>query len=193
VRELLTEEISLQIESVIPTGEVGTELRPARGELPVSAAGNLLARWWPVLAIAGAVLCTGAALFLLARGRRKKASVSAYKMAMQRLSALEARGYPTAEDADAWYVELSGIVRRYLEDRYRLRAPELTTEEFLREARRSAEVSPAHRDLLTSFLEGCDRVKFAAYRPDEQESREAMLVSRRFVEETRVVETAEAA
>ena len=91
-------------------------------------------------------------------------------------------------DADAWYVELSAIVRRYLEDRYGLRAPELTTEEFLREARRSADLSPAHRELLTSFLEGCDRVKFAAYHPQQTESQEALGVSRRFIEETRTVE-----
>jgi hypothetical protein len=79
------------------------------------------------------------------------------------------------------------IVRRYLEDRFALRAPELTTEEFLSEARRAADLTPAHRDQLTSFLEGCDRVKFAGYRPDADESLATLRAARAFVEDTRAV------
>jgi hypothetical protein len=93
---------------------------------------------------------------------------------------------PGEELVDGWYVELSAIVRRYLENRFNLRAPELTTEEFLREARRSSELTREHRDLLTAFLEGCDRVKFAGYVPGESESLEALASARRFVEETRM-------
>ncbi len=192
-RELLTEEISLDIESVLPAGASTAELRPARGELPETVGAGWWKRWWPVLAIGAAVVCAATALVLLRRGARRKKRVSAYRVALTRLRALEARGFPTADQADAWYVELSGIIRRYLEDRYRLRAPELTTEEFLREAQRSSELSPGHRELLTAFLADCDRVKFAAYRPEQAESREALETSRRFVEETRVVEEMEAA
>src|SRR5205814_750413 len=76
-------------------------------------------------------------------------------------------------------------VRRYLEDRFALRAPELTTEEFLARAGDSTALAPGHRAVLRSFLERCDRVKFAAYRPPESESREVIAAARRFLEETR--------
>ena len=92
----------------------------------------------------------------------------------------------TGDEADAWYVEISDIVRHYLEDRYAVRAPELTTEEFLREARRSAELGREHQDLLSVFLEGCDRVKFAGYHPEVAESRATLQVAGRFLEETRL-------
>ena len=89
-------------------------------------------------------------------------------------------------EVDAWFVELSAIVRRYLEGRYQVRAPELTTEEFLQEARRAAGLSAEHRDLLTAFLERCDRVKFAGYRPDAEESLATLKAARAFVEDTRL-------
>ena len=45
----------------------------------------------------------------------------------------------------------------------------LTTEEFLNEAQKSAELTGAHRTLLSTFLEHCDRVKFAQYHPEQAE------------------------
>ena len=89
---------------------------------------------------------------------------------------------------DPWYVELSDIVRRYVEERFALRAPELTTEEFLFEAGRSAELSSSHRGLLSDFLERCDRVKFARYTPGADESRQAFEVAERFLAESRAPE-----
>ncbi len=98
---------------------------------------------------------------------------------------------PEGEALDAWYVRLSSIVRRYLEDRFALRAPELTTEEFLRVAQRSVQLSAEHKALLTSFLADCDRVKFAGYEPGAEESKSVLEAARRFLLETR--ELAEAA
>ena len=69
-------------------------------------------------------------------------------------------------------------------ERFALRAPELTTEEFLLEAGRSADLTATHRELLSAFLATCDRVKFARYSPGEEESREALEVARRFLNET---------
>jgi hypothetical protein len=183
--ELLTEEISLEIASVDPEGTVTAKLRPIRGSLEPPRI-SALDRWLPGMAGVG-VLIIAIILFLLLRGRsRGQARISAYDKAMTELAALEKRGLPGEEEADAWYVDLSGIVRRYLEDRYGLRAPELTTEEFLREAQRSHQLSE-HRSLLSSFLESCDQVKFAGYRPGETESRDALSLARRFLEETRYV------
>src|SRR6185312_15161858 len=82
----------------------------------------------------------------------------------------------------------SAIVRAYLERRYEIRAPELTTEEFLQEAVRARGLTAEHRAQLTAFLERCDRVKFAGYRPDETESLATLDAARAFVEDTRLRE-----
>lgn len=200
VQELLTEEIPIQIGSVLSEGEVTAELRPQRATLPLRIRVQLYA--WIGL---GALVLLGVGGFLgvraWQRAARRQVRISAYDRAMARLRELEQRGLPspgqgedkdedkaaTVPSIDLWYVELSAIVRRYLEDRYGLRAPELTTEEFLREAQRSGQLSSRHRDLLSDFLVRCDRVKFARYEPDEEESRQALASARTFLEETRLV------
>jgi hypothetical protein len=184
--ELLTEELPLTIAPVDPA-RAHEPLAEARGSLPPHRTTNytpLFIAAGPVLIglIVGIVILVGA----LRRRAIRQARVTAYDEAVRRLEALAARGAPDAGAADSWYVELSSIVRRYLEGRYGVRAPELTTEEFLQEARRAAGLAQDHRELLTAFLERCDRVKFAGYRPDPQESMDTLKAARAFVEDTRV-------
>jgi hypothetical protein len=184
--ELLTEELPMTIAPVDPA-RAHEPLAEARASLPPHRTINytpLFIAGGPVLIgiIVGIVILIGA----LRRRAVRQARVSAYDEAVRRLEALGARGAPDSGAADSWYVELSSIVRRYLEGRYGVRAPELTTEEFLQEARRAAGLAQNHRELLTAFLERCDRVKFAGYRPDSEESMATLKAARAFVEDTRV-------
>jgi hypothetical protein len=191
-QEILTDEIPLD---VAPVNEAvtGAEMKSAAGELDPDVGGT---PWLVILGIASglAVLGSGTLLALraVAAKRRVAQQRSAYDEAIAKLRALESRGAPSAETADSWFVELSAIVRSYLEHRYEIRAPELTTEEFLLEASRAATLSTEHRALLTQFLERCDRVKFAGYRPDAQESIDTLAAARAFVEDTRLKEQAAA-
>lgn len=188
-REVVTEEVPITVAMVDAT-RATQELAGPRQRLDASTVD-----YRPVwLGAILAVLVIGAVaswytLRGVRRARDRRARISAYEAAVRRLSELEQRGAPGADagDAiDAWFVELSAIVRQYLEGRYQVRAPELTTEEFLQEARRAAGLSSEHRDLLTAFLERCDRVKFAGYRPDAEESLATLKAARAFVEDTRL-------
>jgi hypothetical protein len=184
-KELWTEEVPLEIGTNLPAGALA--LRDPAGPLDPHVGGLPL---WGWLA-AGLILAAAAAGFFLTRAWRRRAAVqakvSAYDVAMARLAALDQAGAPDGAVADAWYVELSSVVRRYLEDRYGVRAPELTTEEFLLEAQRMAALSAPHRDMLSAFLAGCDRVKFAGHHPEATESRGALAQARAFIEDTRLV------
>ncbi len=114
----------------LPEGAVAAELRAPRGRLEPPRVSRI-ERLWPWLAGGFALLALLFAVVLWRKHAAKRVRVTAYDKAMARLARLEARGLPAADEADAWYVELSDIVRRYLEDRYGVRAPELTTQEFL--------------------------------------------------------------
>ncbi len=183
--ELLTEEISLLVEPV-QVSKSSAELRPAAGELAVNVGG--WSRWYYALVGVG-VIWVALGLVLLGRLRARKKierKRTAYDTAVARLAALESGGAPDGAAADPWFVELSGIVRRYLEDRYDIAAPERTTEEFLAEAAKAAELTADHRALLSAFLDRCDRVKFAGYQPDSAESLATLKAARGFVEDSRL-------
>ena len=68
-------------------------------------------------------------------------------------------------ELQTFFVELTGIVRRYIERTTDVRAPEQTTEEFLREMRAHSAFDAESRERLRSFLESADLVKFAAHHP----------------------------
>ena len=185
MRELLTDELGFEVESVLPEGAIADELRPPRALLE-ELQGPWLQRYWPWLIVALAILAAAAGgIVYWLRHAAERARLTAYDRALERLDRLRRQGLPDASHLDAWYVELSDIVRRYIEARFGLRAPELTTEEFLLEAQRSADLSATHGELLSAFLARCDRVKFARYSPAADESQEALQVARRFLDETR--------
>lgn len=187
VREILTDELAIDIVSVLAEEGEG-ELRGLRGALDESPVRGAL---WLFAAVPAGALLIGLALLLLRRLRVRAAQQvreSAFDRARSRMSGLERRGWPSGSDTDGWYVELSDIVRRYIEDRFGVRAPELTTEEFLREAQARLRLSGSQRDLLAAFLSTCDRAKFAGYRPAAQESQDAFAAADRFLDETRLPE-----
>ncbi len=188
-QELLTEELSLKIRPILSGDEAANAtLRPIRHALEEELGPSFWQRYWWAFLAGAAVVALLAALFFVRRGR-KEASISPYERASVALSQLESQGLPDEETRDTWYVQLSGIVRHYLEDRFALRAPELTTEEFLRVAQNSDRVSASHKQLLQGFLADCDQVKFAGYEPGAEESQAVLEAARRFLLETRIDET----
>jgi hypothetical protein len=96
------------------------------------------------------------------------------------------RPSPTAaEELDAFFVELSDIVRHYLEDRFELRSPELTTEEFLEQMSDSPDLTLEHQRLLRGFLRRADLVKFAQHVPSKEDIQDSVGAAERFLDETR--------
>ena len=182
--------LSLEVASSLKPGE--QEIRPAKGGLAHWPAPP--ARWlWIVLG----VLVVLAAAFLALRKflttprtfLHLPPPVPPHEIALDALAALRAKGWIEALQIEPFYVELSAIVRRYLEGRFGLRAPERTTEEFIRDAVTSQKLSDAHRDLVAGFLEQSDLVKFARHAPGPADMRNALDSAERLVHETMPVET----
>ena len=146
-------------------------------------------RWLLALLIAAVVVGLGAWLLrlYLAHARAVAAQapqIPAHVAALAALQALLARGLIEQNQSEAFYVELSAIARRYLEARFRLHAPEQTTEEFLRAAASSGNISPEHQQLVADFLEQSDLVKFARYQPGQADMRAAFASAEKLVKET---------
>jgi len=84
-------------------------------------------------------------------------------------------------------IAVSDAARAYLEERFDFRAPERTTEEFLRELSGTRLLVKEQKESLGGFLASCDLVKFAKYEPGEKELRELHGAAVKLVEETKPV------
>jgi hypothetical protein len=80
--------------------------------------------------------------------------------------------------------EVSETLRVYVEERFKLRAPERTTEEFLVELQSSTALDSDQKQSLAAFLESCDLVKFARFEPNESALLELHESALRLVDET---------
>jgi hypothetical protein len=108
-----------------------------------------------------------------------------WEIALARLDHLE--GAPLLKEGKwkEYYSRLSDIIREYFEDRFKVRAVEMTTEEFLRSLEASRDLTAGQKDTLTEFLRSCDIVKFAKYIPGPEEARVSVRLARQLVRETR--------
>ncbi len=107
------------------------------------------------------------------------------KESLRKLDELEEKDYISRREYDRLHVELSAVMRYFIENRFGLKALEQTTEEFIREIRYSPHFSSEQQSILQQFLELADLVKFATYDPGSNASREAMKTVRYFIESTR--------
>jgi hypothetical protein len=80
---------------------------------------------------------------------------------------------------------VSTILRHYVEDRFGLRAPESTTEEFLALVAARQDALAGRQPELQRFLVTCDGVKFARERPAPAAVTPLIDVAEGFVESTR--------
>ncbi len=86
------------------------------------------------------------------------------------------------QQGSEWYhTRLSYVVRRFLEEKYGLKAPRQTTAEFLASARQAAQLSDEQRELLQKLLERCDLAKFAPVTVSAEDCRQATELARRLV------------
>ena len=126
--------------------------------------------------------------------RRKKIPIMmpqkpAHEIAYEQLEKLKAKDLIRQGKIKEYYSEVSDIIRHYLENRFLLKAPEMTTEEFLFYVRDYSQLISAHKTLLKEFLLACDLVKFAKYVPSTGEMDTIFLSARKVVDETKEEES----
>jgi len=169
--------------SPLPTGGLATAsaTNDIRGlKDPVAISQGLGWLWASLLVLAALI----ALLLLRKKFFRAKAAgapvVPPHIRAKRRLQAALAH----IDDPRLFCFEVSETVRVYLEERFQLRAPERTTEEFLTELQTSNALNREQKQSLAEFLQSCDLVKFARFEPTESALRELHDAALRLVDET---------
>ena len=166
VHELVTEELEITVDSILPEDYKELELSDIAG--PVLPPGP---KTGAIIGLAAAVLAVLSALwftFRYLRGRGKTAKeiiVPPHERAYAELQELLARDLIGKGMIKEFYTGVSAVLRHYIEDRYGLCAPERTTEEFLLELGGDDILMEEQKQLLKEFLTHCDLVKFAEFNP----------------------------
>ena len=185
-RTLLSDPFRIGVESV-GLDESG-DLRDIKGPL------SLARSWWAVLlwVLLAVVLAGGAAYYLYRRRRGEPESRPAlprapprpfHELALEALRALEKSSLLERGQVKEYHVRISEIIRRYIEGQFEVPALELTTVEVADGMRRAALGAPV-TEAFRGFLERCDLVKFAKWRPGTEDSRALMGQARELVRTT---------
>lgn len=172
------------VDSLLAKAGEGADLRDVKA--PVAVPPDYRPLWWALGALA-ALLALGAAVYRFFNRARAKAAIPprpADEVALEALARLRRDGLLEKGEQVEFYVRLSSIIRTYLENRFHLRAPEMTTEEFLQAAQKAPELSQKHRPLLAQFLSDADLVKFARHQPRPEDAERAYEAAREFVTST---------
>ena len=134
---------------------------------------------------AALILIAGLAFFLLRRRREHRAPpLPPHEIAQRELAQLDALGLLERGELKQYYSRLTDILRRYIELRFGIMAPERTTDEFLVEAKRSEALRDEDKARLAEILQSADMVKFARHEPPIDDARRAFEIAEGFVKAT---------
>ncbi len=179
--------LEIEVVSVLDPAEENPEIRDLKE--PVGLNRSYI--WLLYLALA--VLAAAGAGWLVYRKLSRRSRTApppppprpAGELALEELERIRKENLPGRGLVKQYYSRVSDTVRHYLENRFQLRAPERTTEEFLLEMATTSHLDGDQQDLVAAFLEEADLVKFARYGPTEEEIRKVFSAAVRLIEETR--------
>ncbi len=163
-------------------GPPGGSINDIAGPVWIYPAFKTVALW--TLLVAGAA---GALYLLWWLSRRIHRAIKLRRMsprerALFELNELMEQDLVGKQKIKEFYLELTMIVRRYIERAHAIRAPEQTTEEFLLAVTRNPEFSREVVAKLRIFLQTGDLVKFAVYRPERQVIDQTIVTARDYIE-----------
>lgn len=187
---LTTEKIDIQVES-LKASEAG-DIRDVKPPVEIPRDWWYTLRWYILGLVAALLILTGILLY-----RRHKTGQSllpvrqapprpAHEIALEALDQLTASDLLAKGEVKQFYIELSEIIREYINGRYFVVALEMTTTEVLEGLSQQNFESDVY-DLFRSFLWNCDMVKFAKYQPSEKEHQSAVQMAYDIVENTKLI------
>lgn len=178
--EKKTKPIEVSVVSILPQDQVISDIKDIKGPLYFKEVN------WPLILAVVAVLFGVAAVIVYMRRASRLPPKLPHETALEELESIKGL-YLKGGDVKEYYVGVSDCVRRYIERVFKLKAPEMTTEEFLNSLPGSASLNIGQKDLLKDFLKACDLVKFAKYAPTAAEAEGVYASAKKFIEETKDV------
>ncbi len=184
--KIQTPEVTVTVKSLLPEDLEEAKLNEIKPPVPFPRSYT----FWIGLGLGSALVVAGIVVaVILIRGRRRAEEVlsrrvPAHEMAYEALRRLVADDLVNKGQVKVFYQRLSGVLRRYIENRFGLRAPEQTTEEFLMGLEVAQEFPGTYKPLLKAFLRHCDLVKFAEHQPQAEDIQKTFDSCKAFIKGT---------
>ncbi len=183
ISTISTDSLSVDVKSVLDPA--ATDIR----EIKDMQAVHLTRGWVQLLYGAGALLSFLIALFLWRRRVRVLQKAEKWVappepphiLAKNRLDALTPPYPLTSKTAEKYYLELSGIFRKYLEDEFFIKSLEMTTTELM-EYLDALELDPDLKRKTIMLLEKSDLSKFARHVPASEQFTNDKLLTATLIE-----------
>ena len=162
-----TPEVTVTVKSLLPEDLEEAKLNEIKPPVPFPRSYTI----WIGLGLGSAIVVAGIVVAVILIRRRRgvediwSQQVPAHELAYEALRRLVAEDLIKKGHIKVFYQRLSGVLRHYIENRFALRAPEQTTEEFLTGLDAARDFPGPYKLLLKTFLIHCDLVKFAEYQP----------------------------
>jgi len=147
---------------------------------------------WVVVSLLGVVLIAGLLYYLWQKRKNKpvfvvvKPLVPADVTALNKLVVLRDKKLWQRDEVKQYHIELTDILREYLEKRYHIKALEQTSDEIFA-GLRHMEIADQNRNKLRQILMLADLVKFAKGKPSNSENEQSIENAISFVTDTKEI------
>ncbi|RKY35174.1 MAG: hypothetical protein DRP69_02345 [Candidatus Duberdicusella sinuisediminis] len=138
-----------------------------------------------ILTIVLGSIGSGVYFFFRKRKPSSQVKIPPHQQAYKKLELLKSKDYLERGDFKSFYVELSNILRDYIEERFQIKALEMTTEEFFSFLREANYFSPEQKNILKEVFSFSDLVKFAKFSPLRDDAQRSFSSVKNFIDQTK--------
>jgi len=183
-----SEKLKVTVKSLLAESGKEPELKDIRGPVEIKANYKKYYIWG---GIGAALLIAGLATFFFTKRKKEimaamAAARPAHEIAYEELNRIQALNLIAQNLIKEYYYLINDCLRHYIENRFSLRAPEKTTEEFMADMATTDALNKEHKQLVKDFLYHCDLVKYAKFTPTESQITETFNSAKKFIDETKI-------
>ena len=183
---LLFEGLDMEVRTM-PVDTAGFEIHDIKGQMRYPLTFSELAPWllgfWLLAVLVIVAVC------LIITHRRKESGETAvqepaYIVALRNLEKYRGDRYWAPEKQKMFYSGITDTLKTYIDERYSIDAPEMTTAELFAALKGNKDLTPELYNELKDLFERADFVKFAKHVADDDENARALPLAVRFVTTT---------
>ncbi|MCM8826304.1 MAG: BatD family protein [Candidatus Omnitrophica bacterium] len=178
-------EVKIEVKSILSTLPNQNTILDIRGPK------GFTNKWWLYLFLLS-ILILIFIYYLFHKNKKREKETEVYLqpphiIAYKALEDLEKKNYLNKGEIKAYYTELCDILRHYLENRFNIHAPWMTTEEFFNSLQEDNILLNEYRDILKDFFNTSDLVKFAKHQPLIKEALDSLVKVKELIDQTKEI------